>query len=124
MVIYSDKQRFDHHLVDFALTFLLEFNESSTLSKDCGSLSLISRQRWIAPPVGCFKLNTNVAVHPGEVYFGIGTVIRDHVGVIVTDLAKRANRVPSVENEELIALCEGLRFAIDTGCPPSVTECD
>ncbi|PON82316.1 hypothetical protein TorRG33x02_219320 [Trema orientale] len=80
MVVHSGKQRSAHHLVDFARIFLLEFNESSTLSKDCG--------------------------------------------VVVAALARRVNGVLSVENTELIALREGLRFAIDAGCPPSIAECD
>ncbi|PON60210.1 Ribonuclease H-like domain containing protein [Trema orientale] len=124
MVVHSGKHKSAHHLVDFARTFLLEFKESSTLSKDCGSLSLIPRQRWIASPIGCFKLSTDAAVHPAEVYFSIGAVVRDHEGVVVAALARGVNGVLLVENAELIALHKGLRFAIDVGCSPTMAECD
>ncbi|PON98646.1 hypothetical protein TorRG33x02_055460, partial [Trema orientale] len=39
-------------------------------------------------------------------------------------VSPRVNGVLLVENVELIALCEGLHFAIDAGCPPAVAECD
>ncbi|PON49368.1 hypothetical protein PanWU01x14_230480 [Parasponia andersonii] len=91
MVVHGGKQRFAHHLVDFARTFLLEFHKSSTLSKDCGSPSLILRQRWITPPIGCFKLNIDTVIYPGEVYFGTGVVIHDLKGMVVAALVRRVN---------------------------------
>lgn len=38
------------------------------------------RDRWVPPPVACFKINTDVAMDYVSLSVGLGVIIRDNTG--------------------------------------------
>ncbi|PON85644.1 Ribonuclease H-like domain containing protein [Trema orientale] len=66
----------------------------------------------------------NASVRTNEDVVGMGAVIRDHNGVVLAACFSRFFGNFSAKDAELIAIREGLRFAIDAGLSPSCVESD
>ena len=48
---------------------------------------------WTKPPMGLFRLNVDAAVKTGFEFVGIGAVIRDAAGSVISCLSKKGGRV-------------------------------
>ncbi|CAI9757751.1 unnamed protein product [Fraxinus pennsylvanica] len=79
---------------------------------------------WRVPNIGELKINTGAAAQLGEHYIGIGAVIRDHEGVVVSACSQRMVGGFQPEVAEAIALREGLLFAKNNRFKLAVAECD
>ncbi|PON42149.1 Ribonuclease H-like domain containing protein [Trema orientale] len=79
---------------------------------------------WRRPALGCLKLNVDAAVFEGGDAIGIGGIIRDSEGVILTCWALKVTGRFDILSAELIAIREGIRLAIDFGCPLHEIESD
>ncbi|POO02726.1 Ribonuclease H-like domain containing protein [Trema orientale] len=83
-----------------------------------------SPRRWKLPSVGQVKMNTDAAMRPGEGYVGLGGVFRDNLGSVLACFAARYKRCLSVENNELLAIQEGMLFAARYSLIVNEVECD
>jgi ribonuclease HI len=70
--------------------------------------------KWVVPPVGWYKLNTNGSSVGNPGLAGGGGVIRNHVGDWVGGFSRAIGITTSVQ-AELRALKDGLNLAIDLG---------
>ena len=43
-------------------------------------------QKWVAPPLGSFKINTDASVNSRDKITGIGIIIRDGAGHVMASL--------------------------------------
>ncbi|PON76733.1 Ribonuclease H-like domain containing protein [Trema orientale] len=110
---------------DSACLFLLEYRESSSkLTVSSPNLALSSSSRWSRPRVGGPKLNTDAAFPARESFIGCGGVIRDEHGSVLVCWPIRVVGCFNVEVAELIATREGLRLAVEFGCPLAEIETD
>ncbi|KAL5754526.1 hypothetical protein ACOSP7_022746 [Xanthoceras sorbifolium] len=79
---------------------------------------------WSCPPPGMLKLNTDVAVKPGNDCVGVGAVIRDSSGLVVAAVSKTLLGCFSAETGEMLALREGLLLARNLGLNVQLIEVD
>uniref|UniRef100_A0A2N9GQQ4 RNase H type-1 domain-containing protein n=1 Tax=Fagus sylvatica TaxID=28930 RepID=A0A2N9GQQ4_FAGSY len=70
--------------------------------------------KWVSPPLGWFKLNTDGSSLGNPGLAGSGRVIRNHVGDWVGGFSRAIGVTTSVQ-AELRALKDGLNLAIDLG---------
>ncbi|PON89584.1 Ribonuclease H-like domain containing protein [Trema orientale] len=87
------------------------------------SAAVVSSQ-WRRPALGCLKLNVDAAIFEGGDAIDIGEIIRDSEGVILTCWALKVTGGFDVLTTELITIREGIRLAIDLGCPLHEIESD
>ncbi|PON83098.1 LOW QUALITY PROTEIN: Ribonuclease H-like domain containing protein [Trema orientale] len=109
---------------DSACLFLLEYESSSKLTVSSPNIALSSSSHWSRPRVGGLKLNTDAAFPTGENFIRCGGVIRDEHGSVLVCWAIRVVGCFNVEVGELIAIREGLRLAVEFGCPLAEIEID
>lgn len=80
-------------------------------ASDLGTRSCHSTlPKWIPPPLGKLKLNTDAAVRLGEDLFSVGLVLRDHLGSFIAGKVLRMMMVSSVFEAEVEAIKEGLKW--------------
>jgi ribonuclease HI len=70
--------------------------------------------KWVSPPLGWFKLNTDGSSLGNPGMAGGGEVIRNHIGEWVGGFSRAIGATTSVQ-AELRALKDGLELAIDLG---------
>ncbi|GMI69888.1 hypothetical protein like AT3G25270 [Hibiscus trionum] len=73
------------------------------------SPSLASVQVWSAPPLGFLKLNFDGAMAINGNAGGIGGIIRNHLGVVISSYSNRISAGPAIM-AELLALKFGLNL--------------
>lgn len=66
---------------------------------------------WSTPPIGAFKLNSNVACLDGEV--GIGVIVRDMNGDVLLAFGSYFAMTRTVELVEVIGMFNGISKAIE-----------
>ncbi|PON99299.1 hypothetical protein TorRG33x02_048420 [Trema orientale] len=79
---------------------------------------------WNKPWVGCLKLNVDTVVYSGLNFIGVGGTIRDHEGAILVCWALKISGRFDILTSELLAIREGVRLAIEFGCPLHEIEYD
>ncbi|KAK6122303.1 hypothetical protein DH2020_043923 [Rehmannia glutinosa] len=79
--------------------------------------------RWTKPIMGCIKLNTDASIIPGT-GMGIGAVLRDSEGHIVTSLTRFYPEEMAIEVAEAIACREGVYLARNLGIQNLIAEMD
>ena len=79
--------------------------------------------KWVVPPVGWYKLNTNDSSLGNPGLAGGGGVIRNHLGDWVGGFSRAIGITTSVQ-AELRALKDGLNLAINLGIPNLEIEMD
>ena len=70
--------------------------------------------KWVSPPLGWFKLNTDGSSLGNPGLAGGGGIIRNHVGDWVGGFSRAIGVITSIQ-AELRALKDGLKLAIDLG---------
>jgi ribonuclease HI len=106
----------DSHLLDPVVNAISHASEFFYL---VGSYSKVKTKistpiKWVAPPVGWFKLNKDGSSLGNPGLAGGGGVIRNHVGDWVGGFSRAIGITTSVQ-AELRALKDGLNLAIDLG---------
>ena len=83
-----------------------------------------SRTRWYPPPLGRDKTNFDGAVFEETREVGIGMVIRNSAGEVMTSLSKKISLPSSVEAMEALAARHAVRFMQEVGIIESILEGD
>ncbi|PON86953.1 Ribonuclease H-like domain containing protein [Trema orientale] len=110
---------------DSKCLLLLEYRESSNkLTVSLPNLAPSSSSRWSSPRAGGLKFNTDATFLAREDFIGYGDVIHDEFGNVLVCWIIWVTGCFYVEVGELIAIREGLRLAVNFGCPLAETESD
>ncbi|TXG47194.1 hypothetical protein EZV62_026488 [Acer yangbiense] len=112
-----------NEVVEWAGDFLQEFRKSSAPVQP----RLVSDRpvpKWLAPPQGMFKINTDAALNVQGNSAGIGVVIRNFRGQVMLSSCKNFRTAFSPVIAEALAVLEGLRLAKLGGFFPTVLESD
>ncbi|KAK9990350.1 hypothetical protein SO802_025335 [Lithocarpus litseifolius] len=80
--------------------------------------------RWVPPPPGQYKVNSDGAVFANQRKVGLGMVIRDSNGNVIAALSSPMVGPLGALEKEAKALEAGMRFALDIGIRDAVLECD
>ena len=80
--------------------------------------------RWKPPDFGLYKINFDGAVFGDQVSAGIGVVIRDWEGQIITALSQKVWYPGSVDLIEALAACRAISFAKELNIHQMVIEGD
>ncbi|KAK3223768.1 hypothetical protein Dsin_010793 [Dipteronia sinensis] len=99
-------------------------NLVSCMAIQSSYLGVSSPNVWSPPQVGSLKLNTNASVKKGLLLCGVGAVIKDDKGWVVTALSKPFPSNFSTEAGEMVALREGLLLAQKLQLKVSCVELD
>lgn len=84
---------------------------------------VVSRDRWIPPREGWFRINSDAALLEDRVV-GVGAVIRDTNGQVKRAAVRRHRARWSVALSEAMAAKFGLQEALRMGCSKVELECD
>ncbi|KAI9191588.1 hypothetical protein LWI28_010488 [Acer negundo] len=110
--IHQKQSRAAEETLDWATNFVLEFqNTYKAFNAKTDGECCFTQVVWCPPPRGYLKLNTDVAVKPNSNFIGIGAVIRDGDGKVITALSKPFPSFFDAELGELLAVREGLLLA-------------
>ena len=82
------------------------------------------RCRWSPPPPGFVKINVDGAVFSDTNSAGVGTVIRNREGLVMTSHTQRFSHAYSPVVIEALAALHGLQLARDLGFTNAVLEGD
>ncbi|XP_075662965.1 uncharacterized protein LOC142632452 [Castanea sativa] len=82
------------------------------------------RKHWKPPPAELFKINFDSAVFPHEKKIGIGVVIRDHRGLVITSCSKLVHQELCSDDIEATTAGWALAFALEIGVKRVVLEGD
>lgn len=113
--VYEAKWRCYEGVLESAGSLLRDYQLSNKVEIAPKQPFLSKDSSWKEPPPGCLKLNVDAAVKTGFGYAGIGAVIRDAAGVVVSCLSKRVAELFSPHVAEFIAMREGLEMATTCG---------
>jgi hypothetical protein len=94
-------------------------SDNANMSADSSVVS-----RWIAPEVGILKANVDDGWDSITKKGGIGIIVRDHRGSIVSSAWRFLPRCTSAEEAEITACVEGLNSLIQLQCTSAVVEMD
>ncbi|KAK4854714.1 hypothetical protein QYF36_000379 [Acer negundo] len=109
--LHRGKTRNVVDIIEGAGDILLEFQNTYKALSIPIMPNALNPSSWLAPPVGCLKLNSDASVRCGRKSIGVGAVIRDSSGRVVAAISKSLLGNFSVEMAELLALREGLILA-------------
>ncbi|XP_023895856.2 uncharacterized protein LOC112007728 [Quercus suber] len=79
---------------------------------------------WVPPVFPWYKVNIDAAVFSQLGMIGVGVIIRDHLGSVVTALSKRLPLPLDPLEEEAKAMDEATIFAWDIGVKDAIFESD
>lgn len=82
-----------------------------SVSRRPATTSGSSPHRWVRPPAGWVKINSDVACSAGSHRTGIGVVIRDESGQIRAAMTNVQQALYSPFNGEALAILKGLQLA-------------
>nr|POE88759.1 hypothetical protein CFP56_25211 [Quercus suber] len=74
-----------------------------------------SENRWRPPPSEFYKINFDGTVFPREKKIGVGVVIRDHRGQVITSSSKLVHQQLCSNEVEALATSCALSFTLDVG---------
>ena len=121
MILHGSKMQHPGQLNQRVTDLLREFREAQS-SLAVPLIHPRSLQNW-KPPVGqLFKLNFDAAIF--ENGSGVGAVIRNAAGEVMTALSARGEAVADSEEAEVRACRKALEFAIDAGFSELMVEGD
>ncbi|KAJ1379678.1 Reverse transcriptase zinc-binding domain [Sesbania bispinosa] len=72
-----------------------------------------SNSVWCPPPIGSFKINVDAA-SPGGTKWGIGIVVRDHLGEVFAAATIQISCLPNPSLAEAIGIRSAIKFALET----------
>ena len=82
------------------------------------------RTRWQPPPADLMKINFNGAVFSSGNATGIGVVIRNNLGQVITSCSQRLSQAYSSTDVEALAAAKAVSFAAEIGITKAVLEGD
>ncbi|KAL0008796.1 hypothetical protein SO802_010298 [Lithocarpus litseifolius] len=80
--------------------------------------------RWQPPPVTKFKVNFDGVVFKEDKRAGLGIVIRNHQGQVLTSFSENIALLPSIEDVEALAAVRAMSFAAELGVSSTIIEGD
>ncbi|KAL9440996.1 hypothetical protein AB3S75_019634 [Citrus x aurantiifolia] len=86
--------------------------------------NLASHKHWKCLPAGWFKVNVDAAIKIDNQRVGLGIVIRNSEGKLITAAIKPTKWLDSVDYAEAEATRFGLEVAESAGCLPLIVETD
>ena len=86
--------------------------------------NLASQEHWNCPPAGWFKVNVDAAVKIDNQRVGLGIVIRNSEGKLITAAIKPSKWLDRMDYAEAEATRFGLEVAEIAGCLPLIVETD
>ncbi|XP_024033543.1 uncharacterized protein LOC112095669 [Citrus clementina] len=86
--------------------------------------NLASQEHWNCPPTGWFKVNVDAAVKIDNQRVGLGIVIRNSEGKLITAAIKPSKWLDRMDYAEAEATRFGLEVAEIAGCLPLIIETD
>ncbi|CAI9756079.1 unnamed protein product [Fraxinus pennsylvanica] len=119
--VQSQGEKMEEYLEEFQAIQLSLKVPSSEMTNQFG----VSRRRfWKSPPTDELILNTDAAVNIEEGVISIGAVIRNHRGEVMGSMGKVINGNYSPLTAEMLAIREGLEFAVESGLGVNIAETD
>ena len=82
------------------------------------------RTRWQPPPVDLMKINFDGAVFSSANAAGIGMVIRNNSGQVITSCSQQLSQAYNGNEIEALAAAKAVSFAAEIGITKAVLECD
>ena len=120
---YGGKGRSGRAVVQSALMLLEEYqraNESPDVAQESTPLTV----KWSPPEQGCYKVNVDGTVFTKRELTGIGVIIRDNTGEVVTAMCKRMAVPLGALETETKAMKIGVHFAAEVGIRDAIFEGD
>ena len=114
-----------HHplslLFQWARDSYLEFKALKSAPVPC---RIVRKARWKPPDPSLYKVNFDGATFADDSYSGLGVIVRDGVGLVITAMATRVPQLlQAIELEALVAN-KALEFAQEMGLAEVVLEGD
>ncbi|KAL5819206.1 hypothetical protein ACOSQ4_023048 [Xanthoceras sorbifolium] len=122
--VHSGVVRSAEVLLSWISGLLVEFKDTHRALAASKGAPTTAATVWSCPPPGMLKLNTDVAVKPGNDCVGVGAVIRDSSRLVVAAVSKTLLGCFSAETSEMLALREGLLLARNLGLNVQLIEVD
>ncbi|XP_031107381.1 uncharacterized protein LOC116012048 [Ipomoea triloba] len=97
-----------------ALTFLANWKYANGLEEITHTVRIVE-EKWKAPMVGRFKLNTDASLDPGNNIMGFGWVLRDEDGRFLAAKSMHVMGNYAVKKAEAVRIREALSWLKDTG---------
>ncbi|KAI9173820.1 hypothetical protein LWI28_007108 [Acer negundo] len=108
---------------DWAISFIDDFRGANNSGAVCKPFARVV-DRWQAPPLGVFKINTDVVTRSSNRISGIGVVIRDNLGRVKASFCKQLNAYFEPQIAETLVILRGINLAVDIGLFPVMLESD
>lgn len=109
--IFENYNRDPLSIAPFALQLLVQFQGTQVSYLELGGVSGLNR--WIAPPMGCLKLNFDAAIFMEVQAAGIGWVAWDCEGMIVHASCRKLEAVTDPLLEEAVAAKEAVLAVLE-----------
>lgn len=103
--------------MEWSLKQLTDWRNASSRAKTKaanGTHRQIDGLKWVAPEVGCLKVNVDASVMPDASFFAIGMVQRDHTGGFVGGKVMRFEKTVFVFEAETIGIHGALSWIMYT----------
>ncbi|XP_062005649.1 uncharacterized protein LOC133722798 [Rosa rugosa] len=84
----------------------------------------ISMTRWVAPSVGCFKVNVDGSFFQASEKGSTGFVVRDWQGSFIAGGGKSLSGLLSPEHVEVVAYKQAIEFVVTNHYLPAIVETD
>ncbi|KAK6140086.1 hypothetical protein DH2020_026084 [Rehmannia glutinosa] len=107
-LVFQSKEMSHQECITLAASRLLE--HEATYAEPTGVRPNPANISWEAPRIGTFKINTDASIR-SNMGTGIGVIIRNHKGEVVTSLTKWMSEELPIENAEAVACREGIILA-------------
>lgn len=102
-----------------AATFLEEFQKANmVLAVNSGLGVCLGDKRWIPPRFGVLRLDVDAMFQPLNQKFGVGVVLRNHLGIIVAASTKQIMQPGNVLEAEILAILHGIALCIHLDLGP------
>ncbi|KAK2646951.1 hypothetical protein Ddye_022146, partial [Dipteronia dyeriana] len=80
--------------------------------------------RWQAPPVGCFKINTDAALNVNGKGSGFGVVDQDCYGQVMVSFCRNVTACYEPKITEALVILEVIRLVVNRRLLPAILESD
>ena len=112
-LIHRKKLQAAELLIKRAQNFTAEFRQANIQLSV--SVTIPAPTRWTAPPLGHFKLNFDASIFQEGGASGIGAIIRNNRGEVMTSLSTKGPPVACSEEAEILACRCVVEFALECG---------
>ncbi|PON87286.1 Ribonuclease H-like domain containing protein [Trema orientale] len=123
-VLHNQNSKEAAALLDWVQSFLFEFQDGLKIVNVysiCQGRNLV---KWCKPSSGSLKLNVDAAVIKDSGVIGVGGAIRDLEGLVLACWSLQLVGYFDIVTSELLAIREGVRLAVEFGCPLASIESD